>query len=183
MTSRLSRGRIWCAQVRDAQPSGPSNTGSDSASPGYSAAMCWFPAYSPDKPVALGGHAVLTGIFNGSAIGELLVCPYCLGQWIGRPCSPPTSGIRSWRARSPRRSRSSPGLTFSRRPGWRSTSGREPAGQGASQPGSAWQTPPRAAARLGRAGRMSRAARRRATFGPGARWPPGMAPTRPCTRS
>jgi Protein of unknown function (DUF1360) len=120
--------------------------------------MRWFPAYSPDKPVALGGHAVLTGIFNGSvaafaiaqrrsgrdlperlppgdlvllsvgtyklsrliakdritsivrapftrlqgeserpgevseeprgeglqhAIGELLVCPYCLGQWIG----------------------------------------------------------------------------------------------------
>jgi uncharacterized protein DUF1360 len=118
----------------------------------------WFPAYSPDKDVALGGHAVLVGVFNGSvaafvlaqrrsgrklpprlppgdlvllsigtyklsrliakdrimafmrapftrlegesdrpgevseqprgkglqhAIGELLVCPYCLGQWVG----------------------------------------------------------------------------------------------------
>jgi hypothetical protein len=120
--------------------------------------MRWFPAYSPDKEVALGGHAVLVGLFNGSvtalalaqrrsgrslperipagdlvlmsigtyklsrliakdrimafmrapftrlqgesdrpgevseeprgkglqhAIGELLVCPYCLGQWVG----------------------------------------------------------------------------------------------------
>jgi hypothetical protein len=120
--------------------------------------MRWFPAYSPDKDVALGGHAVLVGLFNGSvaalalaqrrsgrrlpdqfppgdlvllsigtyklsrliakdrimsfmrapftrlegesdrpgevseeprgeglqhAIGELLVCPYCLGQWVG----------------------------------------------------------------------------------------------------
>jgi hypothetical protein len=118
----------------------------------------WFPDYSPDKDVALGGHAVLVGVFNGSvlalavaqrrsgrplpdrfppgdlvllsvatyklsrliakdrimaftrapftrlqgeserpgevseeprgsglrhAIGELLVCPYCLGQWVG----------------------------------------------------------------------------------------------------
>jgi Protein of unknown function (DUF1360) len=118
----------------------------------------WFPGYSPDKPVAMGGHAFLTTIYNGSvaafvvaqrrsgrgfpervpagdlallsigtyklsrliakdrvmsfarapftrlqgeserpgevseeprgagvqhAIGELLVCPYCLGQWIG----------------------------------------------------------------------------------------------------
>jgi hypothetical protein len=120
--------------------------------------MRWFPAYSPDKDVALGGHAVLVGLFNGSvaavalaqrrsgrrlperipagdlllmsigtyklsrliakdrimsfmrapftrlqgesdrpgevseeprgeglqhAIGELVVCPYCLGQWVG----------------------------------------------------------------------------------------------------
>lgn len=120
--------------------------------------MRWFPGYSPDKSVAMGGHALLTGIFNGSvvafalaqrrsgralpervpagdlvllsigtyklsrliakdrvmsfarapftrlqgeserpgevneeprgsglqhAIGELLVCPYCLGQWVG----------------------------------------------------------------------------------------------------
>ena len=120
--------------------------------------MRWFPAYSPDKDVALGGHAFLTTLFNGSvaafalaqyrsgrelpervpagdlalmsigtyklsrliakdrvtsfarapftrllgesdrpgevseeprgagvqhAIGELLVCPYCLGQWVG----------------------------------------------------------------------------------------------------
>jgi hypothetical protein len=120
--------------------------------------MRWFPGYSPDKPVAMGGHAVLTGLFNGSvavfalsqwqsgrglpervpagdlvllsvgtyklsrliakdrimsfarapftrlqgeserpgelseeprgsglqhAVGELLVCPYCLGQWVG----------------------------------------------------------------------------------------------------
>jgi GNAT superfamily N-acetyltransferase len=118
----------------------------------------WFPAYSPDKNPALGGHAVLVGLFNGSvaavalaqrrsgrplpdrfpasdlvllsigtyklsrliakdrimafmrapftrlegesdrpgevseeprgeglqhAIGELLVCPFCLGQWVG----------------------------------------------------------------------------------------------------
>jgi hypothetical protein len=118
----------------------------------------WFPAYSPDESVALGGHAALVGVFNGSvaaftvaqkrsghrlpdrfspgdllllsigtyklsrliakdrimgfmrapftrlegesdrpgevseaphgeglrhAIGELLVCPYCLGQWVG----------------------------------------------------------------------------------------------------
>jgi hypothetical protein len=118
----------------------------------------WFPAYSPDKSVALGGHAALVALFNGSvaafslsqwrsgrglpdrfqpgdlvllsvgtyklsrliakdrimafarapftrlegesdrpgevseqprgeglrhAIGELLVCPYCLGQWVG----------------------------------------------------------------------------------------------------
>lgn len=120
--------------------------------------MRWFPGYSPDKPVAMGGHAVLTALFNGSvaavalahrqsgrelpervpasdlmllsigtyklsrliakdrimsfarapfthlqgeserpgelseeprgsglqhAVGELLVCPYCLGQWVG----------------------------------------------------------------------------------------------------
>jgi len=120
--------------------------------------MRWFPAYSPDKDVALGGHALLVGLYNGSvaafvlserrssrrlperlpagdlvllsigtyklsrliakdrimafvrapftrlegeserpgevseqprgtglqrAIGELLVCPYCLGQWVG----------------------------------------------------------------------------------------------------
>jgi hypothetical protein len=120
--------------------------------------MRWFPAYSPDKPVAMSGHAVLTAVYNGSvaalllaqrrsgqplpervpagdlvllsvgtyklsrliakdrimsfmrapftrlqgeserpgelseeprgsglqhAIGELLVCPYCLGQWVG----------------------------------------------------------------------------------------------------
>jgi hypothetical protein len=120
--------------------------------------MRWFPAYSPDKDVALGGHAVLVALFNGSvaavalaqrrsgrslperipagdlllmsigtyklsrliakdrimsfmrapftrlqgesdrpgevseeprgeglqhAIGELVVCPYCLGQWVG----------------------------------------------------------------------------------------------------
>jgi uncharacterized protein DUF1360 len=120
--------------------------------------MRWFPGYSPDKPVAMSGHAVLTGVFNASvaafalaqrrsgqglperygggdllllsvgtyklsrliakdrimsfarapftrlqgeserpgevseeprgsglrhAVGELLVCPYCLGQWIG----------------------------------------------------------------------------------------------------
>lgn len=120
--------------------------------------MRWFPAYSPDKDVALGGHAVLVGVYNGSlaafalsqrrsgrglpdrfppgdllllsvatyklsrliakdrimafmrspftryqgesdrpgevteeprgkglqhAVGELLVCPYCLGQWVG----------------------------------------------------------------------------------------------------
>jgi hypothetical protein len=118
----------------------------------------WFPAYSPDKPVAMSGHAALTALFNGSvaayalahrrsgrelperlpagdlvllsigtyklsrliakdrimsfarapftrlqgeserpgevseeprggglqhAVGELLVCPYCLGQWVG----------------------------------------------------------------------------------------------------
>ena len=120
--------------------------------------MRWFPAYSPDKPVAMSGHAFLTTVYNGSvaafvlaqrrsgrgfpervpagdlallsigtykvsrliakdrvmsfarapftrfegesdrpgevseeprgaglqnAIGELLVCPYCLGQWVG----------------------------------------------------------------------------------------------------
>ena len=120
--------------------------------------MRWFPAYSPDKDVALGGHAVLVGVYNGSvaafalsqrrsgralpdrfppgdllllsvatyklsrliakdrimafmrapftrlqgesdrpgevneeprgkgiqhAVGELLVCPFCLGQWVG----------------------------------------------------------------------------------------------------
>lgn len=120
--------------------------------------MRWFPGYSPDKPVAMSGHAFLTTVYNGSvvafvlaqrrtgrelpervpagdlvllslgtyklsrliakdrimsfarapftrfqgesdrpgevseeprgggvqhAIGELLVCPYCLGQWIG----------------------------------------------------------------------------------------------------
>jgi len=120
--------------------------------------MRWFPAYSPGKDPALGGHAVLVGVFNGSvatlalaqrrsgrplperfpagdlvllsvatykvsrliakdrimafarapftrlegeserpgevkeeprgkglqhAIGELLVCPFCLGQWVG----------------------------------------------------------------------------------------------------
>ena len=120
--------------------------------------MRWFPAYSPGKDPALGGHAVLVGVFNSSvaalalaqrrsgrplpdrfppgdlvllsvatykvsrliakdrimafarapftrlegeserpgevneeprgkglqhAIGELLVCPYCLGQWVG----------------------------------------------------------------------------------------------------
>jgi hypothetical protein len=118
----------------------------------------WFAGYSPDKSVAVGGHAVLTAIYNGSvaafavsqrrsrrplpdrmpagdlvllsvgtyklsrliakdrimsfarapftrlqgeserpgevveeprgsglrhAVGELLVCPYCLAQWIG----------------------------------------------------------------------------------------------------
>jgi hypothetical protein len=123
---------------------------------GSPAAVRWFPAYSPDKPI--GGHAALVGAFNGSvaafavsqrrsrrglpdrfppadlallaigtykisrliakdritsfmrapftrlkgdsdrpgeideqprgeglrhAIGELLVCPYCLGQWVG----------------------------------------------------------------------------------------------------
>ena len=122
------------------------------------AAMRWFPGYSPNDPRALGGHAVLTVVFNGTvaalaaaqrrsgrplpervppgdllllsigtyklsrliakdritsfvrapftrfqgesdrpgevseeprgeglrrAIGELLVCPYCLGQWVG----------------------------------------------------------------------------------------------------
>ena len=120
--------------------------------------MRWFPQYSPDEPKALGGHAALTALYNGSviafgvshrrsgrdlperlppgdlvllsiatyklsrviatdriaafmrapftryrgesdrpgevlekprgeglqrAIGELLVCPYCLAQWIG----------------------------------------------------------------------------------------------------
>jgi hypothetical protein len=120
--------------------------------------MRWFPAYSPDKDVALGGHAALVCLYNGAvvafalaqrrserglperipagdlallsigtykvsrliakdrimsfarapftrlegesdrpgevteeprgkglqhAIGELLVCPYCLGQWVG----------------------------------------------------------------------------------------------------
>ncbi len=120
--------------------------------------MRWFPGYSPDKPVAMGGHALLTTVYNGSAaalvlaqrrsgrelservptgdlvllsvatyklsrliakdrimsfarapftrlkgeserpgevnetprgggvqhaLGELLVCPFCLGQWIG----------------------------------------------------------------------------------------------------
>lgn len=120
--------------------------------------MRWFPAYSPDKPVAMSGHAALTTLFNGlvaafalahrrsgrelperlpagdlvllsigtyklsrliakdrimsfarapftrlqgeserpgevseeprggglqHALGELLVCPYCLGQWVG----------------------------------------------------------------------------------------------------
>lgn len=120
--------------------------------------MRWFSGYSPDKPVAMGGHAVLTAVYNGSvaafvlsqkrsgrslpdrlapgdilllsvgtyklsrliakdrimsflrapftrlqgeserpgevleaprgdglrhAVGELLVCPYCLGQWVG----------------------------------------------------------------------------------------------------
>ena len=120
--------------------------------------MRWFPSYSPDKNVALGGHAVLVGAYNGSlaafaisqrrsgrglpdgfapgdlvilsvatyklsrliakdrimafarapftrlqgeserpgevneeprgtglrhAVGELLVCPFCLGQWVG----------------------------------------------------------------------------------------------------
>lgn len=120
--------------------------------------MRWFPAYSPGKDPALGGHALLVGVFNGSvaafalaqrrsgrglpnrfpagdlamisvatyklsrliakdrimsfarapftrlqgesdrpgevnetprgtglqhAIGELLVCPFCLGQWVG----------------------------------------------------------------------------------------------------
>jgi hypothetical protein len=118
----------------------------------------WFPAYSPEQSLALGGHATLVGVFNGSvasfvlaqrrsgrglpkrfppgdlvllsigtyklsrviakdrimafmrapftrlegesdrpgevseqprgkglrhAVGELLVCPYCLGQWVG----------------------------------------------------------------------------------------------------
>jgi Protein of unknown function (DUF1360) len=118
----------------------------------------WFRAYSPDKNVALGGHAALVGVYNGSltafalsqrrsgrglpdrfppgdllmlsvatyklsrliakdrimgfarapftrlqgeserpgevneqprgkglqhAVGELLVCPFCLGQWVG----------------------------------------------------------------------------------------------------
>jgi hypothetical protein len=118
----------------------------------------WFPSYSPDKDVALGGHAVLVGVYNGSlaafalsqrrsgrgvpdrfppgdllllsvatyklsrliakdrimafarapftrlqgeserpgevneqprgtglrhSVGELLVCPFCLGQWVG----------------------------------------------------------------------------------------------------
>jgi uncharacterized protein DUF1360 len=122
------------------------------------AAMRWFPGYSPNERKPLGGHAVLTLVFNGSvaafavaqrrsgrglperlppgdlflmsvgtyklsrliakdritsfvrapftrfkgesdrpgevseeprgmglrrAVGELLVCPYCLGQWIG----------------------------------------------------------------------------------------------------
>lgn len=120
--------------------------------------MRWFPAYSRNKDVALGGHALLVGVYNGSlaafaisqrrsgrglperlpagdllllsvatyklsrliakdrimafmrapftelegesdrpgevserprgeglqhAIGELLVCPFCLGQWVG----------------------------------------------------------------------------------------------------
>lgn len=120
--------------------------------------MPWFAGYSPEKPVAMGGHAALTGVYNGSvaafalaqlrsghplperfpagdlvllsvatyklsrliakdrimsfvrapftrlqgeserpgeveeaprgsgvrhAVGELLVCPYCLGQWVG----------------------------------------------------------------------------------------------------
>jgi hypothetical protein len=120
--------------------------------------MRWFPGYSPDKPVAMSGHALLTTVYNGSvaafmvaerrsgrglperipagdlallsvgtyklsrliakdrimsfarapftrlegeserpgevseeprgeglqkAVGELLVCPYCLGQWVG----------------------------------------------------------------------------------------------------
>lgn len=120
--------------------------------------MRWFPAYSPGKDPALGGHAILVSVFNGSvatlalawrrsgrplpdrfpagdlallsiatyklsrliakdrimafvrapftrlegeserpgevneeprgkglqhAIGELLVCPFCLGQWVG----------------------------------------------------------------------------------------------------
>lgn len=120
--------------------------------------MRWFPAYSRNKDVALGGHALLVGVYNGSlaafaisqrrsgrglperlpagdllllsvatyklsrliakdritsflrapftrykgeserpsevseeargrgfrrAVGELLVCPYCLGQWVG----------------------------------------------------------------------------------------------------
>ena len=120
--------------------------------------MRWFAGYSPDKPVAMSGHAALTALYNGSvlafavnqrqsgrglpdrfppadlvllavgtyklsrlvakdrimsfarapftrfqgeserpgevveeprggglrhAVGELLVCPYCLGQWIG----------------------------------------------------------------------------------------------------
>jgi len=120
--------------------------------------MRWFPGYSPEKDMALGGHALLVAVFNGGvlalaaaqrrsgrplperypvgdlvllsvgtyklsrliakdrimgfmrapftrlkgeserpgevseeprgsglrhAIGELLVCPYCLGQWVG----------------------------------------------------------------------------------------------------
>lgn len=120
--------------------------------------MRWFKAYSPDTDVALGGHAVLVGVYNSAlaafalserragrglpdrfppgdlfmlsvatyklsrliakdritsfvrapftrlegesdrpgevseeprgkgmqhAVGELLVCPYCLGQWVG----------------------------------------------------------------------------------------------------
>jgi hypothetical protein len=120
--------------------------------------MRWFPGYSPDKPVAMSGHAALTAAYNASvatyvlgwirsgqplpervpagdlvllsvgtyklsrliakdrimsfarapftrfqgeserpgevvetprggglrhAVGELLVCPYCLGQWVG----------------------------------------------------------------------------------------------------
>ncbi len=120
--------------------------------------MRWFAGYSPDKPVAMSGHAALTAVYNGSvatfvlaqlrsgeplpervpagdlvllsvgtyklsrliakdrimsfvrapftrlqgeserpgevleeprgsgirrAVGELLVCPYCLGQWVG----------------------------------------------------------------------------------------------------
>lgn len=120
--------------------------------------MRWFPGYSPEKPVAMSGHALLAAVYNGSvatfalsqkragrslperlpaadimllsvgtyklsrliakdrimsflrapftrlqgeserpgevieaprgdglrhAVGELLVCPYCLGQWIG----------------------------------------------------------------------------------------------------
>ena len=120
--------------------------------------MRWFAGYSPDKPIAMSGHAALTAVYNGSvaafavsqlrsgrplpdripaadlallsigtyklsrliakdrimsfvrapftrfqgeserpgevvetprgsglrhAVGELLVCPYCLGQWVG----------------------------------------------------------------------------------------------------
>src|SRR5579884_620661 len=120
--------------------------------------MRWFAGYSPDKPVAMSGHAALTALYNGSvatfvlaqlrsgeplperipagdlvllsvatyklsrliakdrimsfarapftrlqgeserpgevtetprgrgmrhAVGELLVCPYCRGQWVG----------------------------------------------------------------------------------------------------
>lgn len=120
--------------------------------------MRWFTGYSPDKPIAMSGHAALTAVYNGSvaafvlaqlrsgqplperlpagdlvllsigtyklsrlvakdrimsflrapftrfqdeserpgelvesprggglrhAVGELLVCPYCLGQWVG----------------------------------------------------------------------------------------------------
>src|SRR5947199_862189 len=28
--------------------------------------MRWFPGYSPEKPVAMSGHAALTTLFNGS---------------------------------------------------------------------------------------------------------------------
>src|ERR1700736_1943973 len=56
----------WCSEGGMLRLAVRQTRGSDSASPGYPAAMRWFPAYSPDKPVALGGHAVLTGIFNGS---------------------------------------------------------------------------------------------------------------------
>jgi hypothetical protein len=40
--------------------------------PGNLPAMRWFGAYSPDKPVAMGGHAFLTAVYNGSVAAFVL---------------------------------------------------------------------------------------------------------------
>lgn len=38
--------------------------------------------YSPEDPKPLVGYAVLAAAWNAAAIGELLVCPYCVGLWV-----------------------------------------------------------------------------------------------------